>query len=85
MLGGDLNFIVVASKVWGKKVQLDPLGDFFNYIFEHEGLVDIVNGPRRPAWKNLRSGHDAISKRLDHCLIYIENETHKKTLTTSIQ
>ena len=42
ILAGDLNFTLNASKIWGTRAQLDPLGPFFSKLFSDHHLVDVA-------------------------------------------
>ena len=41
ILAGDLNLTMNASKIWGKKASIDPLGPHFDQLFSSYNLVDI--------------------------------------------
>jgi hypothetical protein len=41
VIGGDLNFTLGASKVWGPTTQLDPLSSYFIRKLEETSLLDI--------------------------------------------
>ena len=69
ILGGDLNFSMGFSKIWGTKARLDPLFDFFIKSLETFGLVDIVPSVMLPTWTNRRVGTESICKRLDRFLV----------------
>jgi hypothetical protein len=66
ILGGDLNFTIGASEVWGPNASVDPLGGFFSHLFMERGLIDLAPAQLKPTWRNKRSGDDRIAKRLDH-------------------
>jgi hypothetical protein len=70
ILGGDLNFSLGATKVWGPRERYDPLSDFFRNILEDKGLIDIEPIKLTPTWKNNIIGEDIISKIINHFLIY---------------
>ena len=42
IFGGDLNFSLGLSKIWGDRARSDCLFDFFTKILDDHGLVDIV-------------------------------------------
>jgi hypothetical protein len=41
LLGGDLNFSLGASEVWGPRAAPDPLNQFFLNFLDQQGLVDL--------------------------------------------
>ena len=44
VFGGDLNFSLGLSKIWGVKARVDALTDFFINILEGIGIVDYSLG-----------------------------------------
>ena len=42
ILAGDLNLTLNASKIWGCKALLGPLGPFFTQLFIDFNLVDVA-------------------------------------------
>ena len=69
ILGGDLNFSIGFSKVWGNRARMDPLSNLFSKTMENFGLVDIIPSVMHPTWINRRIGTENISKRLDRFLL----------------
>ena len=69
ILGGDLNFSMGLSEIWGIRARLDPLSNFFTKWPENYGLVDVVPSVMLPTWNNRRVGAENISKRLDRFLL----------------
>ena len=69
ILGGDLNFSLGFSEIWGNRARLDPLSDFFTKYLENYDLVDVVPSVMLPTWNNRRVGTDNICKRLDRFLL----------------
>ena len=69
IFGGDLNFSVGFSEIWGAKARVDPLSDFFSRQLDGLGLVDIAPAVILPTWSNHRIGNENICKRLDRLLI----------------
>ena len=69
ILGGDLNFSMGVSDIWGTRARLDSLSDFFIKFLETFGLVDIVPSVMLPTWTNRRVGAKSICKRLDRFLV----------------
>ena len=41
VIGGDLNLTISEREVWGKLARLDFLSNFFIYLFDLKGLVDV--------------------------------------------
>ena len=71
IFGGELNFSMGISEIWGDRARIDCLSDFFSKFLDDYGLVDIfpnVNFPRN----NKRVGNEIISKRLDRLLISVD-------------
>ena len=65
VVGGDLNFSLGHSEVWGVKARVDVLTDFFTHLFEGLWLIDIIPLDSIPTCSNHRIGSESISKRLD--------------------
>ena len=72
ILGGDLNFSIGLSEIWGNRARMDPLSDFFSKSMENYGLVDIISSVMLPTWTNRRVGTENISKRLDRFLLSVD-------------
>jgi len=68
ILGGDMNFTVSPSEVWGSN-RWDPLAGFFRDFMEEMGLIDICPVPMSPSWRNNRVDSDGVAKRLDRFLL----------------
>ena len=56
VLGGNLNFTLLARQAWGSKVRLDPLGNYFQDLLKENKLIDIKPLDLRPTWRNGRMG-----------------------------
>ena len=69
ILGGDLNYYVGLSEIWGVKARVDNLSDFFIRKMEVAGLVDIVPTILLPTWTNRRVGRENICKGLYRLLL----------------
>jgi hypothetical protein len=69
IVGGDLNFSLGATEVWGPRSILDPLTDYFSHYFDTLGLLDLYPVKLQPTWQNLRTGDARIAKRLDRFLL----------------
>ena len=41
IVGGDLNFTLSMTEVWGTSAIIDPLSDFFTCFIHSSGLVDV--------------------------------------------
>ena len=52
VIGGDLNFSLGLSEIWGVNAQVDPLTNFFRNMLERLGLVDINPLVSIPTWSN---------------------------------
>ena len=69
IFGGDLNFSLGFSKIWGVKARVDCLSDLFSKKLETYGLVDIVPHVLTPTWSNRRVGDECISMCLDRLMV----------------
>jgi hypothetical protein len=69
ILGGDLNFSLGASEVWGPRAAPDPLKNYFLKFLDQWGLVDVEPQKLTPTWCNRRVGSDRVAKRLDRFLL----------------
>ena len=69
ILGGDLNFTLGTSEVWGGRQTDDPLSDYFADLFLAVDLVDVIADFPSPTWYNGREGVGHVAKRLDRFLI----------------
>ena len=69
ILGGDLNFSLSSSKIWGPSAIVDPLAEYFKNHLVQRDLVDRNLIKLNPTWRNRRVGEDKIAKRLDKFLI----------------
>ena len=72
IFGGDLNFSMGLSEIWGDRARSDCLSDFFAKILNDHGLMDIVPSVILPTWTNRRVGSENICKRLDRLMISID-------------
>jgi len=66
---GDLNITLSAEEMWGSTSFSVSLADQLKSIFNLKNLVDIRLDRMVPTWCNGRQGSQAISKRLDRCII----------------
>jgi len=64
ILGGDLNFTLALSELWGTH-RVDPLLYDFSRVFQDVGMIDMCPEPVGPTWRNARSSCDGIAKILD--------------------
>ena len=69
IFGGDLNFSLGCSEIWGEKATVDSLSDFFSVSLDGFGLVDIVPHVLAPTWSKGRVENENICKRLDRILV----------------
>ena len=69
IFGGDLNFSLSCSEIWGEKARVDSLSNFFSVILDGFGLVDVVPHVLAPTCSNRRVGNENICKRLDRLLV----------------
>ena len=69
ILGGELNFTLGLSEIWGSRARSDPLSAFFSKSLEDFGLVDVAPSVMLPTWNNRRVGDENICKRLDRILL----------------
>ena len=72
ILGGDLNYSVGFSEIWGVRARVDILSDFFIRKMDGFGLVDLVLTVILSTWSNRRVGCENICKRLDRSLISVD-------------
>ena len=72
IFGGDLNFSMGLSKIWGDRARSDCLSDFFAKNLDYHGLVDIVPNVILPTWTNRRVGRDNMCKRLDRLVVSVD-------------
>ena len=72
IFGGDLNFSMGLSEIWGDRARIDCLSDFFSKILDDHGLVDILPNVTLPTWNNRRFGSENVSKRLDRLMISVD-------------
>ena len=54
IFGGDLNFSMGLSEIWGDRARSDCLSDFFAKILDGYGLLDIVPNVILPTWLEVR-------------------------------
>jgi hypothetical protein len=69
ILGGDLNFSLGLSEVWGLHARVDPLAGYFGQKLVDCKLIDLEPTLLKPTWRNNRVGEDGVAKRMDHFLI----------------
>ena len=77
IFGGDLNFSMGISEIWGDRARIDCLSDFFSKFLDDYGLVDILPNVNLPTWNNRRVGSENVSKRLDRLLISVDLLEHE--------
>jgi len=69
IIGGDLNFSLGHSEIWGPQARVDNLTDFFTQNLMNLNLIDIDPIKVKPTWRNMRSGNSRVAKRLDRFLV----------------
>ena len=69
IIGGDLNFTLGVSKIWGPRAIPDPLSHYFKSHISRLDLYDLEPIKLNPTWWNRSAGEDRIAKRLDHFLV----------------
>ena len=69
VLGGDLNFSMGLTEVWGSNAQADSLARFFVHKLMMQGLLDIEPVKLKPTWRNKRCGNARVAKRIDRFLV----------------
>lgn len=69
VMGGDLNFILGLSKVWGTRFVSNPLSNYFLDALDRCRLIDMRPTKLNPTWRNRQCGEDHITKRLDCFLV----------------
>ena len=72
IFGGDMNFSMGLSEIWGDRARSDCLSEFFAKILDDHGLVDIVLNVILPTWTNRRVGSENICKCLDRLMIFVD-------------
>jgi len=69
IIGGDLNFSLGPSEIWGPQARVDTLTDFFTHKLMDMNLIDVEPISIKPTWRNMRSGESRVAKRLDRFLV----------------
>ena len=69
IIGGDLNFSIGATKVWGESAREDTLTHYFSSILSENDLIDIEPVKLRNTWRNKRMTPNVIEKRLGRFVI----------------
>jgi len=69
IMGGNLNFTLEVSEIWGPSTIVDPLADFFRSHMSRLDLFDLDPVKLNPMWRNRRSGEEHIAKLLDRFLV----------------
>jgi len=69
VIGGDLNFSLGQSEVWGPHAHVDSLAGFFVQNLVEKGWLDIEPLKLKPTWRNNRCGEHRIAKRIDRFLV----------------
>lgn len=69
IMGGDLNFTLGTSEIWGPSAIIDPLVDFFRSHMSRLDLFDLEPAKLNLTWRNCRTGEGNIAKCLDRFLV----------------
>lgn len=69
IVGGDLNFSLGSSEIWGPEAIPDPLAKFFTNYLVQKDLIDLNPIKLNPTWRNRWVGEERIAKRLERFLI----------------
>eukprot|EP00253_Pinus_taeda_P032140 PITA_32140 len=69
IIGGDLNFSIGFFESWGAAAQRDPISDYISGLLEQHDFIDIPVQKKQPTWRNRRTGHAALARRLDRFLM----------------
>ena len=69
VVGGDLNFTLGRTEIWGPHAIADPQAGFFLHRLVENNLLDIEPIKLKPTWRNNRGGEARVAKRLDRFLV----------------
>jgi hypothetical protein len=69
ILDDDVNFAIGEAKIWGPHAHKDNLSDYFIRKLEENKFFDIIPHRLNPTWRNMLSGDQHITKRLDRFLV----------------
>jgi len=69
VIGGDLNFSLGLSEVWGPHAHSDVLASYFNRKLMERNLIDVEPIKLKPSWRNNRGGEARVAKRIDRFLV----------------
>jgi len=69
VVGGDLNFTLGQTEIWGPQAQSDPQAGYFLQKLVEKNLLDIEPIKLKPTWRNNRGGDARVAKRLDRFLV----------------
>jgi hypothetical protein len=68
IIARDLNIILSPEEAWGGN-RTSIMDGYYSNLFSTIHLVDIKPEKLLPTWRNGRQGQEAISRRLDMCLV----------------
>ena len=69
VVGGDLNFSLGQTEIWGPHAQADPQAGFFLQKLVEKNLLDVEPIKLKPTWRNNRGGEARVAKRMDRFLV----------------
>jgi len=69
VIGGDLNFSLGHSEVWGPSTHPDPQASYFTRMLVEKQLIDLEPIKLKPTWRNNRGGAARVAKRIDRFLV----------------
>jgi len=69
VIGGDLNFSLGLSEVWGPHAHSDVMASFLTRKLIEKKLIDVEPIKLKPTWRNNRGGEARVAKRIDRFLV----------------
>jgi hypothetical protein len=69
IIAGDLNIVLSPDEVWGGSTWHGPSDEFYRGLFSSKKMIDTKPTKLVPTWRNDRSGHEAVARRVDRCLV----------------
>jgi endonuclease/exonuclease/phosphatase family metal-dependent hydrolase len=65
---GDFNLLLSPEEAWGGN-RTGLVDGYYSDLFSYKSSFDIKPAKLVPTWRNGRQGQEAISRRLDRCLV----------------